>query len=353
MGRVGRAIGRAVRGVVRGVGRVVSGVAKGVGKVVGGAFKLAGNIAKGVLGSPLLMGIGGGLLGFTIGGPIGAMLGAGGGAMLGQSFGQMFNGTPQMTGQMGMNMMPQMGMPMAGMMGGMPGMMGGMPGMGMMGGMGYPSSMGMMPGGMGGYSQMGMMQQQQMMMMMMMMMMMQQQQMMMGGGGFPQGMMPMTGGMRGFMGTPGGMPSMGYPGFPSPMMQPSGNVPYNPVSGSNIANVAAGWNGQHFKPGQTCRCADFVSTVLKQSGQAPPGFKHQVSCSQLQKYGTPVGKDQLKPGDVVFFGNTYRPGKYTHTGIYLGNGKFAHRPTANKPVRVDNLSSGYYANHYSGARRMA
>ncbi len=357
MGRVVRSVGRAIGGVVRGVGRVVSGVAKGVGSVVGGAFKLAGNIAKGVLGNPLLMGIGGGLLGFTVGGPLGAMMGMAGGSMLGSAFGQAFNGQPDMTGQMGMGMMPQMGMPMAGMMGGMPGMgMGMMPGMGMgmMPGGSYPSSMGMMPGY--GYQGMDTMMQQQMMMMMMMMMMMQQQQMMMGGGGFPQGMNPMTGGMRNFMGVPNGIPSMGYPGYPNygSQISPSmgANAPYNAVTGNRLADVAGSWGGKAFKPGQTCRCADWVSTMIEQSGTAPPGFKHQVSCNELQKYGTPVGKDNLKPGDVVFFGNTYKQGQYTHTGIYLGNGKFAHRPTANKPVQIDNINSKYYSQHFSGARRL-
>ncbi|MCD4784434.1 MAG: C40 family peptidase [Candidatus Eremiobacteraeota bacterium] len=341
MGRVARSIGRAVRGVVRGVGRVVGGVFKGVANVAGGVLKGVGKVAKGVLGSPLLMGLGGGVLGFTIGGPFGALLGAGAGGMLGQSFNGMFNQQPQMNPQMGMGMMPQMGMPMNGMMGGMPGM-------GMMPGGGYPSMGGMMPG-MG--TGMNPMMQQQMMMMMMMMMMMQQQ-MMMGQGGFQQGTMPQTMGPRGFMGSPMGMPSAGYPGYPQPTIPQTGNVPYNPISGNRIADIGAGWAGKAFKPGQTKRCADFVSSVIGQSGMAPPGFKHQVSCNSLQKYGTPVNKGNMKPGDVVFFGNTYRSGKYTHTGIYLGDGKFVHRPTANKPVRVDQLNSGYYSNHFTGGRRL-
>ncbi len=151
-----------------------------------------------------------------------------------------------------------------------------------------------------------------------------------------------------------GMPSGGQVHRPLPNIPQSfGNIPYNGAGGAQgLANLAASMNGQHFKPGQTKRCADFVSTMLRQSGTAPPGFKHCVSCSQPQKYGTKVGIKDLKPGDVVFFGNTYRQGKYTHTGIYLGNGKFAHRPTANKPVRVDSLTSGRYAKKFTGGRRM-
>ena len=112
-------------------------------------------------------------------------------------------------------------------------------------------------------------------------------------------------------------------------------------------------NGQNFKPGQTKRCADFVSTMMERSGTAPPGFKHQESAAGLANYGSPVNKQDLKPGDVVFFGNTYRPGQTTHTGIYLGNGRFAHRPTANAPVKIDNINSRYWSSHYTGANRMA
>lgn len=350
MGRVVRGIGRAIGGVVRGAARVVGGVFKGIGKVVKGTFKFAGKIAKGILGSPLLMGIGGGLLGFTIAGPLGALLGAGGGAMLGSAFGQAFAARPPMNASMGMGMMGGMGMPNMGMMGGMPGY--GMPigmGMPMMGGMGM--GMPMMPGGMCYNPMMQQMMMQQMMMMMMMMQMMQMQQMMMGRGGFPQQAFPGTMGPRGFMGVPPGIRARPYPGYPPPQL--IGPKPYNPVTGNRIADTAAAWNGRHFKPGQTKRCADFVSTMIEQSGQAPPGFRHEVSCNRLQRYGVPVGKQDLKPGDVVFFGNTYRPGKYTHTGIYLGNGRFIHRPTANKPVRVDRLDRGYYAQHYTGARRLS
>lgn len=119
----------------------------------------------------------------------------------------------------------------------------------------------------------------------------------------------------------------------------------------NIADVGKSWDGKDFKPGQTERCADFVSTVIKDSGAAPAGFKHEVNCLRLQEYGKKVEKSDLKPGDIVYFGNTYMPGDYTHVGIYIGDNKFVHRPTAAKPVRVDELS-GYYGDKYCGARRL-
>jgi cell wall-associated NlpC family hydrolase len=119
-----------------------------------------------------------------------------------------------------------------------------------------------------------------------------------------------------------------------------------------LVDMASKWDGKEFKPGQTARCADFVSTMVQEAGVAPQNFSHEVNCWELQKQGKKVDKKDLKPGDVVYFGYTYLPVDYTHVGIYVGNGKFVHRPTADKPVRIDSLETGYYAQKYSSARRL-
>ncbi len=168
------------------------------------------------------------------------------------------------------------------------------------------------------------------------------------GGGFP--------GAGGFPGN-GGIPGVGNFGGGSPRGGPGSvsggpsNVPNVPPAGNTnnrIANQAMGWNGRAFKPGQTHRCADFVSHVLQQAG-AP--VRPTVRAADFANQGSAVGRDQMRPGDVVLFGNTYRRGQYTHVGIYVGEGKFVHRPTANKPVRIDNMNSGYYSQRFTGARR--
>ena len=42
----------------------------------------------------------------------------------------------------------------------------------------------------------------------------------------------------------------------------------------------------------------------------------------------------------------------SHVGIYVGDGQFIHSPQTGDVVKYSDLSSGYYANHYYGARRM-
>ncbi|MDT3500017.1 C40 family peptidase [Stenotrophomonas maltophilia] len=57
----------------------------------------------------------------------------------------------------------------------------------------------------------------------------------------------------------------------------------------------------------------------------------------------------LAAGDLVFFG---RKGRVDHVGIYVGDGRFLHAPSAGKDVRVDTLLSGYWGNKFMQARRV-
>ncbi|WP_345770503.1 C40 family peptidase [Blastococcus saxobsidens] len=68
--------------------------------------------------------------------------------------------------------------------------------------------------------------------------------------------------------------------------------------------------------------------------------------SRLQaQVGEPVSRDQLQPGDLVFF---YRP--VSHVGIYIGDGKMVHAPTSGDVVKIASVDS---VGGYSGARRVA
>src|SRR5450631_579485 len=62
-----------------------------------------------------------------------------------------------------------------------------------------------------------------------------------------------------------------------------------------------------------------------------------------------VKRDELQPGDLVFF-NTLRR-TFSHVGIYVGDGKFIHSPRPGGEVRVEDLRFVYWAKRFSGARR--
>ena len=50
------------------------------------------------------------------------------------------------------------------------------------------------------------------------------------------------------------------------------------------------------------------------------------------RVGTPVRRDQLRPGDLLFF---YTP--VSHVGIYLGKGKMVHASTSGQPVKISRI----------------
>ena len=71
---------------------------------------------------------------------------------------------------------------------------------------------------------------------------------------------------------------------------------------------------------------------------------------QMAQSGEQVDRTALAPGDLVFFGLR---GRVNHVGIYVGEGRFLHAPSRGKVVRVDNLSSSYWAGRFMQGRRVA
>jgi cell wall-associated NlpC family hydrolase len=68
--------------------------------------------------------------------------------------------------------------------------------------------------------------------------------------------------------------------------------------------------------------------------------------------GRQVSRDELQPGDLVFFANTLHPGM-SHDGIYIGGGQFIHAETEASGVRISDLDAEYYSSRWYGAVRFA
>ena len=97
-------------------------------------------------------------------------------------------------------------------------------------------------------------------------------------------------------------------------------------------------------------CSGYVGYVLIKSGVWNQFYG---SCDGVMTQCKTVSKDQAKPGDLVFFKNTYNTSKtYTHVGIYLGNNQMIHS-SSSKGIMVSSFSSGYWASHYACIARPA
>jgi cell wall-associated NlpC family hydrolase len=86
----------------------------------------------------------------------------------------------------------------------------------------------------------------------------------------------------------------------------------------------------------TFDCSGLMVWAYAQTGITLPR-----TASQQSTFGTAVSRDQLQPGDLVFY---YSP--VSHVGMYLGNGQMVHAPTSGDVVKISPLLSGY-----AGARR--
>ena len=91
-------------------------------------------------------------------------------------------------------------------------------------------------------------------------------------------------------------------------------------------------------------CSGLVQYVFKKNG-----INLGRTIKKQYEAGTPLSKNELQAGDLVFFQNTYTSG-LSHVGIYIGNGEFIH--ASSDGVMTSELSNSYWSKHYYGACRI-
>lgn len=111
-----------------------------------------------------------------------------------------------------------------------------------------------------------------------------------------------------------------------------------------LIGVRYRWGGN--TPQSGLDCSGFVRYVFNDTF----GFLLPRKSAQMSKVGMEIGKEELRPGDLVFF-NTMRHA-FSHVGIYVGDNKFIHAPSRGKSIRVDDMTKVYWEKRYNGARRM-
>ncbi|MGX5873028.1 C40 family peptidase, partial [Burkholderia gladioli] len=143
----------------------------------------------------------------------------------------------------------------------------------------------------------------------------------------------------------------GPDGLPPPVQLPLGpKVPPKNWRSKMIDNakqflgIPYVWGGN--SPEQGMDCSGFVRWVTAMTlGKALPRL-----ASQQSQVGTEVAKNELQPGDLVFFDTARGPA--THVGIYVGHNVFINAPHTGAKVRFENLTSDYWEARWHGARRL-
>lgn len=93
-------------------------------------------------------------------------------------------------------------------------------------------------------------------------------------------------------------------------------------------------------------CSGFTSTIYQAYGIYLPRISAQQGL-----IGTPVKREELQKGDLIFFAYQNGIGSIHHVAIYYGDGKMIHSPNARKKVEIIPLETRGYIEEYAGARR--
>jgi cell wall-associated NlpC family hydrolase len=126
-------------------------------------------------------------------------------------------------------------------------------------------------------------------------------------------------------------------------------MPAGTADGYSISSTALSLRGAPYRNGGAdptgFDCSGFVYYVFEQYGIAlPREVRRQFGV------GSTVDTSLLAPGDLVFF-STVAPGA-SHVGIVVGGDQFVHAPSSSGVVRVERLSTEYWASRFVGAKRV-
>jgi len=120
---------------------------------------------------------------------------------------------------------------------------------------------------------------------------------------------------------------------------------------SQLAIQAISMLGIHYKyggstPENGLDCSGLVRYVYKEAlGKDLPR-----TAAAISQVGQQIDKNDLQPGDLVFY-NTLKRG-FSHVGIYLGDNRFIHSPSAGGAVRIESMDVNYWKKRFNGARRI-
>ncbi len=119
------------------------------------------------------------------------------------------------------------------------------------------------------------------------------------------------------------------------------------------------WGGESYEEGGF-DCSGLVLWAYNQIGAELP----RTAAEQFDATAR-IDPRSVKPGDLIFFVNTYGIGTdegariitteqrvVTHVGIYAGNGLMLHAPQEGDYIRLTTLNSTFWRTHLAGYGRV-
>ena len=117
------------------------------------------------------------------------------------------------------------------------------------------------------------------------------------------------------------------------------------IAAVGLVGVPYRYGGNNPKGGFDC--SGLIAYVYYTS----TNIKLPRTIQEMSSKGQSVESQSPAPGDLVFFNTTGE--KYSHAGIYVGQGGFVHAPSAGGTVRLEYITAPYWAARFTEARRLA
>ncbi|MDE6199387.1 MAG: C40 family peptidase [Muribaculaceae bacterium] len=113
---------------------------------------------------------------------------------------------------------------------------------------------------------------------------------------------------------------------------------------------AARWLGVPYKYAGNDKKGVDCSGLTSQVFLKTLNVKMPRSSREQQQWCTNIKKENLQPGDLVFFATGSNRNRVSHVGIYIGNGDIIHA-SSSRGVIISNLGETYYLSRYHSSGR--
>lgn len=118
-----------------------------------------------------------------------------------------------------------------------------------------------------------------------------------------------------------------------------------------LLKEASAWIGTKYRYGGNSRSGVDCSGLILQIYNNALNIKLPRNSSEQRDYCTPINKNDLFQGDLIFF-ITGSDKKINHVGMYMGDGKMIHSSTS-KGVIISSLTEPYYVSHFHSCGRVS
>lgn len=115
-----------------------------------------------------------------------------------------------------------------------------------------------------------------------------------------------------------------------------------------LREEARAWEGTPYRFGGASRSGIDCSALMQRWFEDLFARGLPRTADEQFDQGTPVEHEDLRPGDLVFFGSKSR---ISHVGVYVGHGEFAHA-SRSVGVTVSRLDEAYWERRFRSARRL-